>query len=74
MTFSFPALNVAVNETFCESGYEFSNSLLSTIFRLLQLVTCISGWELFDPFVPVEVSAFSQGELDVMIDFYVDKK
>ncbi len=33
-----------------------------------------SGWELFDPFVPVEVPAFSPGELDVMIDYLVEKK
>ena len=32
------------------------------------------GWELFDPFVPVEVPAFSPGELDVMIDYLVEKK
>ena len=34
----------------------------------------LAGWELFDPFVPVEVPAFSQGELDVMIDYCVDMK
>ena len=29
---------------------------------------------MFDPFVPVEVPAFTPGELDVMIDYLVEKK
>ena len=32
------------------------------------------GWHHLDPFVPIEVPAFNPGELDTMIDFYVDKR
>ena len=32
------------------------------------------GWEALDPFVPVHVPAYSEGEADVMIDYLADKK
>jgi len=32
------------------------------------------GWEAMDPFIPVHVPAYSEGEADVMIDYLADKK
>jgi len=32
------------------------------------------GWELMDPFVPVEVLPYSEAEMDTMIDYYMEKK
>jgi hypothetical protein len=32
------------------------------------------GWDHLDPFIPIEVLPYTQGELDTMIDFHVDKK
>ena len=32
------------------------------------------GWKTMNPFVPIETSNYTEGELDVMIDFYTDKK
>ena len=32
------------------------------------------GWEMFDPFIPVEVPPFDEGETDVMIDYYLHKR
>ncbi len=32
------------------------------------------GWELLDPFIPIEISNFDKGELDVIIDYYVERK
>ena len=32
------------------------------------------GWEAMEPFVPVHVPAYSEGEADVMIDYLADKK
>jgi len=31
------------------------------------------GWRLFDPFLPVEVEAFTESELDSMIDYYIER-
>lgn len=33
----------------------------------------ISGWEMMDPFVPIEVQPYSKGELNIMIDYFYDK-
>ena len=32
------------------------------------------GWSALDPFLPVKVPAFSDGEVDTMIDYYVAKR
>ena len=32
------------------------------------------GWELMDPFVPVEVNPYSKFEMNTMIDYFVDKR
>ena len=32
------------------------------------------GWKTMNPFVPIETSNYTEGELDVLIDFYTDKK
>ena len=32
------------------------------------------GWEALDPFVPIEVPIYSEGELETMIDYYLDKR
>ena len=32
------------------------------------------GWEAMDPFIPVHVPAYSEGEADVVIDYLADKK
>ncbi len=34
----------------------------------------LPGWEAMDPFIPVEVPPFDDGEMDVMIDYYVQKR
>ncbi len=52
--------------------YYYQNE--NKIYAESSLFSLFIGWELFDPFVPVEVPAFSQGELDVMIDYFVEKK
>eukprot|EP00095_Tigriopus_kingsejongensis_P004265 maker-scaffold1103_size62544-snap-gene-0.14 protein:Tk04265 transcript:maker-scaffold1103_size62544-snap-gene-0.14-mRNA-1 annotation:"mitochondrial 28s ribosomal protein s29" len=31
------------------------------------------GWEATHPFIPIEVSPYSPGEVDVMIDYYIEK-
>ncbi len=36
-------------------------------------VVHLLGWETLDPFIPIEVPKFDEGELDIMIDYYVDK-
>ena len=33
----------------------------------------MAGWEAFDPFIPVEIPPFDEGETDVMIDYYLEK-
>jgi hypothetical protein len=40
--------------------------------KLARLV--FAGWEFLDPFVPVEIPAFSESELDVLIDYLAEKK
>jgi len=32
------------------------------------------GWDCMEPFVPIEVTEYSKSEMDVMIDFYVEKR
>ena len=32
------------------------------------------GWKTMNPFVPIKTTKYTEGELDVMIDFYTDKK
>lgn len=32
------------------------------------------GWQKMHPFIPIETSNYSEGELDAMIDHFVDKK
>ena len=32
------------------------------------------GWELMDPFIPVEVNPYSKFEMNTMIDYFVDKR
>ena len=32
------------------------------------------GWDKLHPFVPIEVTNYNDGEMDAMIDFYVDKR
>jgi len=32
------------------------------------------GWELMDPFIPIEVLPYSEAELDTMIDYYMEKR
>ena len=31
------------------------------------------GWESLDPFIPIEVTKYTEEELDSMIDYYVEK-
>ena len=32
------------------------------------------GWDYMEPFVPIEVTEYSKSEMDVMIDYYVEKR
>ena len=32
------------------------------------------GWDKMHPFIPIETTKYTAGELDVMIDYYVDKR
>ena len=32
------------------------------------------GWQHMHPFIPIETANYTQGELDVMIDYYTDKR
>lgn len=32
------------------------------------------GWELLNPFVPVQIGRYTKSEMDVMIDYYLDRK
>jgi hypothetical protein len=49
-------------------------SFARTVAECLLYVGIYVGWEIMDPFIPIEVLPFTEGELDVMIDYYVHKK